>query len=1175
MKQWVMVTSILLMLAFSIPLSFTQTLVIESPLFVPDTRENRQLFEQLIQSTLGFLRSSQEKPFSQATWAGRTTTLDLDARNLATEPSGQRASRTVTTPSQYRLQTQFIDTGDSQVSMFTMVGPGNRTEQYVLLKHLPNVLSREVSQIILFLRAAVDRFPPPVFEAQTEVQTNEPPTIDRNFLSQPDSEIQVLTTRQITDPPEILDVLRISEIKIRDLPIIPTLMPTSLSIDGQGNLIVGAISLALQFDQELRLMGEVGSFLIDQGNFSPAYLATSSPAGTLFLRPAQGDDVFQFIPGIPRPRRISTGITIASAMTVLRDGSLVINDAMQNRTIRLQDGRLDQLQLLSGPYAGISTMKGGPDGNLWVFESVAGRVSILTPDGQLVDTIIPRIPQQDRMTIRALGIYEDGSFVAAGLNGLFGFTRQGQLLWRLDRLPTSPPTLLTGIMAIEVDSQQGYIYLTGAQDGRVFRLRDLSYQTRAGLSPTRDKEIALLLAQIRASRSARDLGRLAQFYQDRGALELAAQTWNLSLNQDPFFFEAEEALRRLELMSLTTQGDRAAARMDQDLRVFGIETARPTYQTALRLFEQALALDPSNPDVRQRIFRLQERFESLQSPSNRQNRPIQIDTAQISDLFPSLITVYQREPAGMLRITNTLDIPIERVRAQVRFANFMDLPVDSPGPDQLGPGETAEILLFVSLNQKTLELEENLPILTVVEAIYEIAGEIHSVQRTQGTTLLRRTALTWQDSRRLMAFVTPNEQQVNQFAFHLLNSWPTSPIQTSTPTPRASQPSSSTPGDRTTPGAGATTTDRATIVNHNTHGWRSFLASFPLVQRAVAITDGLGAFGIRYVEDPDSPITQILGSPTAIDTVRFPRDTLFYQSGDCDDTTALLASLLEAVGIQTAIMTSPGHVFLAFNTRIPADLSWAFQVGTLGTISYSGELWIPLETTVLDQGFYRVWEEAFRLYRTYEPRGDIEFLPLSRYRDLFPPLPLPRSSFNLPLPDNSGIQFLEQTYASSIVQTLFAEPTLQLETTLSPWLQQLPGPAATQTRNQFPQDRLSRRSTLIDLNKLGLLKDLFGQQERAEQVFLRALEFDRTFIPTVVHYSSLLSRTDRPQQALTFLDQTLARIESGAVRNLRDQIARRSTDQRLSQDQPSGSPGTATRASDAAGPLVPFVFFGD
>ncbi|NCN04984.1 MAG: hypothetical protein GW949_05085 [Spirochaetales bacterium] len=1061
---------------FSLDL-FAQVLTIDQPTLIPQGRQEQQQSSELLSLVASSLVSPGIQEFSQVGFRGQnwhTDTSPVPGRSLP----------------QYRLQTQFIDSEGSQVSMFTLLGPGNRSEQYVLLKPLSTLSARESAQIIGYLKAAVDRFPLAVNPA--------PPA------------------------PLLLDILRVTELRIRDLPITPTLMPNSLSVNKDGRLVVGSIALALEFDEEMALAGQTGATLMDQGNYSPAYLAAVSNAGTLFLRPAQGDEVYQFIPGIDRPRRIQTGITLASAMAVLRDGSLVLNDAMENRAVRWFNGETTRFPLIPGDYNSVTALKGGPDGNIWVFEAVSGRVSILSPQGELLDTIIPRIPQAERMAIRNIGIYEDGSFVAVGTGGLYGFTRSGGLLWSLDQVPTNPPGNFANLFTVEVDSLGGYIYLTGPQDGKIYRFVDSHYRQKYAIENERDTALYPLLQRTRQGSNPQDLGALAQFYQDRGAPELAAQAWNEALNLDPFYFEAENALSTLQRLTFLQQGDRAAARMNRDLEVYGVETARPAYQIALRLYEQALALESTSTETQQRIHRLQDSFLGAQGPNQRPNRPLRIDQVRLESIFPSLMGVYQSQPLGTIEITNTLDVPVQNVQAEVRFSTYMDAPRVAEGPGTLGPGERASIPLFIALNERTLELDENLPVLTVVEVRYQIADEEHRVSRNTGTTILRRTALSWDDSRKIMPFVTPNESLISTFAFQLL--------------------------------AGSTGTTRSPSSGPLLE---SFFEEFPILARARVLADGLGAYNIEYIEDPASPITQVFGQASVIDTVRFPRETLFYQRGDCDDTTALLTSLFEAAGIRTAIMTSPGHVFAAFNSRIPSEMVWLFETSGLKTLLHGGEIWIPLETTNLPEGFLASWTYASGLLQTHGNPGpdnpQVEFIPLEEHRQVFPSLPLPRSSFVLPVPSPDLAQSTLASYRSALVASLYEDNRQDLE---DDRLRRI---------TNLPSNRIERRNILVSLNKLAILNDLFGQEDSARQFYRQALSLDPLFTPTLANYAGFLYRTGDRATALDLVDQALGIARSPSLEQLRRVIAGES-------GTPTPGVDAQGRASQADGPARSFFF---
>lgn len=76
--------------------------------------------------------------------------------------------------------------------------------------------------------------------------------------------------------------------------------------------------------------------------------------------------------------------------------------------------------------------------------------------------------------------------------------------------------------------------------------------------------------------------------------------------------------------------------------------------------------------------------------------------------------------------------------------------------------------------------------------------------------------------------------------------------------------------------------------------------------------------------------------------------------------------------------------FLALDTGEPAENLWLFQTSVFEAIKNGDSVWIPVETTVLKDGFPTAWSKASELVRSYP--GQIEFLPVAQLRDIYPPL---------------------------------------------------------------------------------------------------------------------------------------------------------------------------------------------
>jgi tetratricopeptide (TPR) repeat protein len=164
-------------------------------------------------------------------------------------------------------------------------------------------------------------------------------------------------------------------------------------------------------------------------------------------------------------------------------------------------------------------------------------------------------------------------------------------------------------------------------------------------------------------------------------------------------------------------------------------------------------------------------------------------------------------------------------------------------------------------------------------------------------------------------------------------------------------------------------------------------------------------------------------------------------------------------------MTSPGHVFLAFDTGEPEENLWLFTHRNLQAIVHGETVWLPVETTVLEEGFMPAWESASELVRKH--RGKIEFLPVREQRDRYPPLPLPATDLGVFEPPAQEVGEVFSRSLAAVEDVLYGK-SLEL---LEGKLRGQRGIAAARVRNQ-----------------IGVLHARFGRDEEAEAAFSRCLE---------------------------------------------------------------------------------------
>jgi hypothetical protein len=279
-----------------------------------------------------------------------------------------------------------------------------------------------------------------------------------------------------------------------------------------------------------------------------------------------------------------------------------------------------------------------------------------------------------------------------------------------------------------------------------------------------------------------------------------------------------------------------------------------------------------------------------------------------------------------------------------------------------------------------------------------------------------------------------------------------------------------------------------------------------VLPRAIRILEAIGAHGIAYVEDPTAPISKVFGSATAIDTVRFARDTLLRKTGDCDDTTVLAASALESQGIATAVLTTPGHIFIAFDTGESAETMSLFSAGGLEVIVRDGAAWIPVETTVLKDGFAAAWKAASALVRVH--RGaDFEFLMVRSLRERWLPLPLRTSTIAAVAPAAAVVESRVEASLLGVEKLAYAVRLAELE-------------AAAKG--------LSGRQELRVRMRQGILHAMFGKLAEAEKVFRAAQAKDPAMASPWVNLANLQMAGGNLDAAIATLRAGLPKVEDAS-----------------------------------------------
>ncbi|MFW5689331.1 MAG: hypothetical protein ACOC1U_07155, partial [Spirochaetota bacterium] len=830
-----------------------------------------------------------------------------------------------------------------------------------------------------------------------------------------------------------------------DLPAASVMYPYSLS-SRDGNLLVASGSFVLETDAMFREQAKIGLGNGLTGAWAMHVGATQ--AGTIATASLSQGGLARLVPQIPTPYRLPTRNPVMS-FAVGDDGAIYTLDMQQN-FMRFATGGAAPLDLGLPDGTFISFMATGPENTLLVWEPTQRSILIYDPKGVRVGMTVPHVSFDVALGMKHFQAYPNGDILAVFADRIMRFSTDGRPVWVVHESELPELGGLGSFTEVHLDATTGSLYLLNIQQKRIVQLVDPGFDYRDDRMARAVDSLLALNARLRANPyDQRALAERARLYEEIEAWEAATYAWETAYGIDPSNRTVAASRDAAVVRRLEENAERLARQALTLLDEYGASTAAYPYQRAQEAFERLIAEAPEPNEARAALDALRRRFEEATEP-DRAPPPLRVEDVAIDDLFPSLFTRYQERAAGRVTIRNTATREIRdlQVTAEMRF---LDFPTRGGRIATLAGGAAAELEVRLPISSRTLSLQESTPVPVNVTVSYRHDEREYSSSEVVIVTVHRATALTWDDSAKLAAYVTPRDGIVEQFVSPFLSV-----------------------------------------------GRAGAYAISEQLFRAARISDAVAASGLEYIEDPQSGITEVLGNPSVIDTVRFPRTTMRVGYGDCDDTTALLASLFESVGIASAIMTSPGHVFLAFDTGEPEQNRWLFESERTAAFSHRGTVWLPYETTILDQGFLASWEEGSRLYTRYSQTDEIEFIPLSTTRERFPPLPLEAASFSITPPP---VTLVEPRYEQSLADLrgrLYRDNVATLETRL---------------------DSSRGRTRVRVLNQIGILHGQFGERGLARERFEEAVETDADYAASYINLANLSILSDRPADALDWLDR--------------------------------------------------------
>jgi hypothetical protein len=401
----------------------------------------------------------------------------------------------------------------------------------------------------------------------------------------------------------------------------------------------------------------------------------------------------------------------------------------------------------------------------------------------------------------------------------------------------------------------------------------------------------------------------------------------------------------------------------------------------------------------------------------------------IQPIFPLFYSYYDRNSLGELVLTNSEADAITDVSVSFYVPQYMDQPKPSGvSIESMGRGQSETVPIYALFTDDILDVTEGDTAAAEILVNYRYLGRTQQLSIPISVDINNRNALTWDDDRKVAALVTAKDPSVLGFAKGI---------------------------------AGTIRAEETSAVNDT-------------FRIALGLFEALNIYGISYIPDPTTPYIELSENPTAVDYCQFPSQTFAYRAGDCDDLSILYAALLESVGIEAAFVTAPGHIYLAFKLGMAPEEAAEIFENTSELIFRDGETWVPVEITLVRDGFLRAWQVAAREWRETSDNGTAGFFPVREAWEVYEPVGFGQQAM-IQVPDNRVVM-------DRYFEVMDRFVTRQIQNRVDDLRRQI----------------ASSRNNLRYINRLGVLYARFGRLDEAADQFEQVVG-QREYGPALVN----------------------------------------------------------------------------
>lgn len=422
-------------------------------------------------------------------------------------------------------------------------------------------------------------------------------------------------------------------------------------------------------------------------------------------------------------------------------------------------------------------------------------------------------------------------------------------------------------------------------------------------------------------------------------------------------------------------------------------------------------------------------------------------------VFPVFYSYYDEHSMGNAVLYNSQKKAVSDITVSFFVNKYMDAPKECMSISELPAGESSKIDFKALFTENMLEITEGMKVATEIIIDYRYGGNRYRDSHTASMQIEFRNAMTWDDDRKAAAFVTAKDPDILRTSKNV---------------------------------AGML----KEVGEYNVH---------PNLLLAMAFHETLRLYGMTYVIDPSSSYEDLAKNNLRVDYLQFPRETMEYRAGDCDDLAILYSALFESVGIETAFITVPGHIYMAFSLGLTPEEGRKRFAKVDDLIFFNENTWIPIEITSLEEDFLKAWQLGAKQWREHSSRMQAGFFPIHEAWKVYRPIGLPGRGIQLSLPT-----------ADMVIPKLVTLVETFVEREIFPQVAQLESKIRETDKSQ--QARY--------MNKLGILYARYGLEEKALQEFNKVLLLEE-YLPALINIGNIYFLEGAMAEALPYYEKAL------------------------------------------------------